>query len=375
MRILQVITELRPGGAERVVADLSAGLVARGHEVRVTALKPLPAASPILTDLAVANVPVSSLNLTAVAPWRLWRLRRALAAWQPDVVHAHLVHANLCSRLASPAPPRPWRLVNTVHICERRPGKQWHFLADRWTYGRCDVQTAVSQAVRDFHAARIRVRPACLPVIYNGIRPPGMLTPEQVLDLRREWGVADCATVLGAVGRLDWQKGFDLLLRLLPDLGRIMPEGERWGLVVLGEGTERAALENLASRSPPAIKVVLPGFRRDAAACIGAFDLFVMPSRYEGFGLTLAEAMCHGVPILASPVDSLPELLAGYPNGRLADFAAPDDAAIAAVLDLIRHDARTPACRFSLDAMVDAYCALYTGQAACGVSGCERACT
>jgi glycosyltransferase involved in cell wall biosynthesis len=161
------------------------------------------------------------------------------------------------------------------------------------------------------------------------------------------------------VGRLDWQKGFDLLLRLLPDLGRDVPDGQRWGLVILGEGIERAALEALALRSPQAIRVVLPGFRKDAAACIGAFDLFVMPSRYEGFGLTLAEAMCHGVPILASPVDSLPELLEGYPNARLADFAADDCAAIAAMLELVEHAERTPACPFTLDAMVEAYSALY----------------
>ena len=361
MRILQVITELRPGGAERIVADLSAGLVARGHAVRVVSLKPLPASSPILDDLAAAGVPVASLNLTAFAPWRAWRLRRELAAWRPDIVHAHLLHANLVSRLAAPR-RRSWRLVNTVHICERRVGRWWHFLLDRWTFSRCDVQTAVSRAVRDFHAARIGVAPERVPVVYNGIRPVGQLTSEQVQGLRREWGVAECAKVLGMVGRLDWQKGFDLMLRLLPDLGRNMSDTKRWGLVILGEGTERAALEALALRSPQAIKVVLPGFRKDAAACIGAFDLFVMPSRYEGFGLTLAEAMCHGVPILASTVDSLPELLVGYPNAHLADFAVDDCGAVAATLDLIEHTERTPACRFTLDAMVDAYGAVYVGQ-------------
>lgn len=362
MRIVQVITGLFAGGAERVVADLSAGLRARGHEVTVVSLQPLPAASPALETLRSAQVPVRSLNLTKAAPWRWFGLGRVLREQQPELVHAHLIHANLASRLTGQRQARAWRVVNTVHIAERRPGKGWHFLLDRRTLARCDLQTAVSRAVRDFHAARLGVPPVSMPVVYNGIRAPRRLTAAEIATLRQTWGVADCARVIGAVGRLDWQKGFDRFLKRLPELGAALPSGERWGVVILGEGRERPRLEKLALRSPQNMRVRLPGFRADAADGIAAFDLFVMPSRYEGFGLTLAEAMAHGVPVLASDIDSLPELLEGYANGATLDFeAVANDRLVGELRRLAARTEHTPSLRFTLDGMVDEYLGVYDG--------------
>ena len=360
MKIVQVITGLFAGGAERVVADLSVGLRTRGHEVTLISLQPLPLSSPALAALRSAQVPVQSLGLTRTTPWRLFALGRLLRQLSPELVHAHLIHANLASRLATPRQRRPWLLVNSVHIAERRPGKSWHFLLDRQTLSRCDVQTAVSAAVRDFHAARLGVPAESMPVLYNGIRAPRRLAVAEIAALRQGWGVADCTRVIGGVGRLDWQKGFDRLLESLPALAAALPPGERWGVVILGEGAERARLEKLALRSPQNVLVRLPGFRPDAADCVGAFDLFVMPSRYEGFGLTLAEAMAHGAPVLASGVDSLPELLAGYANGGTWDFTQPAAAPLAdEIRRLAARTERTPSLRFTLDAMVDGYLRLY----------------
>lgn len=358
MKIVQVITGLYPGGAERVAAELSIGLRQRRHTVTVVSLQPLPERSAILDDLRDAKIPIQSLNVTKLRPWRALRLGRVLRDLEPDLVHAHLIHANLASRLV--ARRRAWRLVNTVHIAERRPGKGWHFLLDRWTFGRCDAQTVVSQAVRDFLAPRLRVPPDALPVVYNGIRPPRRLLPVEITCLRKEWEMADCTRVIGSVGRLDWQKGYDRLLDALPVLGAEVPEGERWGIVILGNGPQLAALEELAARCPDNLHVCLPGYRRDAAECIGAFDLFVMPSRYEGFGLTLVEAMAQGVPVLAAKVDSLPELLAGYPGGRVVDLERADEVELAdAVATAAAQSPGTPVCKFTVAAMVEGYLKVY----------------
>ena len=385
MRILHLITELMPGGAERMVIELCRGQLAAGHAVAVCALKPLCADSPVVAELRTLGVPVSSLQLTAAAPWRAWGLRRRLRELAPDIVHAHLFHASLVARLNAGG-RRRWKLVNTVHICERRTGKGWQFWLERLTLGRCDALTAVSRAVRDFMAVKLGVGGERIHLIPNGIQLPRTPDAAAVARWRAEWGVAECATVLGMVGRLDWQKGFDRVLELLPELARCVPPGETWALVILGEGKERAALErladagaadtkNLASRrhcvtaSPTAcaihhsefpFKVVLPGFRADAAACIGAFDLFLMPSRYEGFGLTLAEAMAHGVPVLASKADSLPELLEGYGNGAVAEFAAENRAGLVAeIVRLAAVRTRTPHAPYTVERMLAAYEALY----------------
>ena len=319
MRLAQVITSLEHGGAERVVTDLCLAAAARGDAVLAVSLQPLPppGRDTLVCGLRNAGVTVAALGLTKCRPWRLLRLRRLLAEWRPDVVHAHLFHAALAARLAAPSARRPWKLLETVHIADRRPGLGWRFWLDRRTLNRCDALVAVSGAARDFHAGRLGVSPARFQVIPNGIRPPVRPAADAVARWRAEWGLAGCARVIGTVGRLVPQKGFDQLLALLPELAPQVPAGERWGVVILGEGPERPRLEKLARLAPPErVAVALPGYRPDAADCIGAFDLFVMPSRYEGYGLVLAEAMGHGVPVLAAAVDSLPELLAGYPNGR-----------------------------------------------------------
>jgi hypothetical protein len=127
MRILQVITELRPAGAERIVQTLSSGLTTAGHEVKVVSLRPQPKESFIVDRLKAAKIPVESLNVTKATPWRLARIRRTVSDFRPDIVHAHLIHANLATRLFRPSSVP---LVNTLHIAERRPGKTWHFF---WT--------------------------------------------------------------------------------------------------------------------------------------------------------------------------------------------------------------------------------------------------
>jgi len=364
VKIVQLITELRPAGAERIVLELAAGLKRRGHEVAVVSLRPLPSApaeSGIVERLRALAIPVRSLGVTRAAPWRAARLRRELRGLAPDVVHAHLFHANLVSRLFRA--PRPCRLVNTVHIAERRRGRSWQFWLDRLTLSRCDAQTAVSRAVAAYHSRRLGVAAGRLSVVYNGVPPPPRLRRDEICELRKTWRFEAAVKVIGSVGRLDWQKGYDRLMALLPALSQRIPPGETWGVVILGEGPQRECLEPLAAAAPRNLLVRLPGFRPDAAACIGAFDLFVMPSRYEGFGLTLAEAMAHGVPAVTSLADSLPELLEAYPNGEAVpcDPARPEPFVEACLRGLARGPCPgvTP---FDLDAMLDGYERVYAGR-------------
>lgn len=359
MKILQVITELTPAGAERIVCELSKGLAAKGHTVCVVSLKPLPHNDAILRELKEAEIEVDSLGMGRFSLWKIGNLRKIIKRWKPDIVHSHLIHPNIIARFAKKRSSVPFKLINTVHIAERRPGKWWHFFLDRITYSLCDCQTAVSKAVRDFHSRKIEKSPELMPVIYNGIKTPKILSSQEIKKLRDEWGFDDCSKVLGSVGRLDWQKGYDQFLQLLPEISANIPENEKWGIVILGEGKQRAELERLANSAKfQKFKIILPGFRKDAADCIGAFDLFVMPSRYEGFGLTLVEAMGHGVPVLASNVDSLPELMSYYENGKCVDFS--DKLKVEkGIFDLIDKPVSAPLTRFSIDKMVNEYADLY----------------
>ncbi len=363
MTILQIITELEPAGAERIVAELSKGLKRKGHRVIVVSLRPANQESVIVRELQQSRIPVKSLLISKPTFWRYRKLEAIIEETRPDVVHAHLFHANIITRLCVLG-KRHFRLINTVHIVERRPGKWWHFLLDRLTFWRCDCQTAVSLAVQRYHSGKIGVAPACIPVVYNGIPAPRIVSLGQRKKLRREWGVDACNVVIGSVGRLNRQKGYDLLLMMLPQIAAALAKSAKkkvkLGLVILGQGPERQRLEVLARNHCPAdVTVVLPGYRADASRCIGAFDLFVMPSRYEGFGLTLIEAMAHGVPILTSNVDSLPELLENYPKGAAVSFTASTDHVVSEMRRLLTGRRRTPRIRFTTEKMVNAYLRVY----------------
>jgi glycosyltransferase involved in cell wall biosynthesis len=359
MRIVQIITELRPAGAERIVLELSLGVKARGNHLEVVSLMPLPDRSPIVSELRGADIPIHTLNLGKQTPWRIIPLRSLLNRIGPDIVHAHLFHANIASRLGGRR--RSYKLVNSVHVAERRRGRGWQFLIDRATKGLFDSQTAVSKAVQIFHARRIGVEPKTMPVIYNGIRQQTQLTPSEIGDLRRKWGLEGCSRVMGSVGRLVKQKGYDILLGMSTTIAENVPSGEKWGLVIIGDGPQASQLEHLAARAPENLRVHLAGFREDAARCVGAFDLFLMPSRFEGFGLTLVEAMAQGTPVLTSDVDSLPEIATQYPHGQVIDFSLKNQERIADAISraLKKPPERHPVHLFTTDKMVEGYLGLY----------------
>ena len=359
MKIVQLINSLEPAGAERVMADLSRGLAARGHEVRVVTLQPLPPTSPVRDDLDGAGIPYTSLEVTKSKPWRIKRLQGEVAAFAPGVVHAHLFHSALAARLT--VSPRETVRIDTNHGIDRQA---WRARALALTWGRIHRMTAVSEAVARDYERRIGLARGEIVTVPNGIHPPAPLSPEERVALRREWGFDDTTIVLGGVGRLYPEKGFDRLLALLSPLAGALHPGERVGVVLLGEGPERARLEALAAAAPAGVTVHLPGFRADAARAAGAFDVFVMPSRWEGYGLVLAEAMTHGLPAVVQPVDSIPEVIAGYAPGRQVDFTDPD-ATVAALLAAGRTPGtRSPRVRNTVDDMVEGYLAVYAAAGA-----------
>ncbi|MEI3040644.1 MAG: glycosyltransferase family 4 protein [Victivallales bacterium] len=360
MKILQILTELGPGGAERVALDLSAELLRRGHDVSLVVLKS-PPKNRALADrfLALRIVPEYLHMDRASELYRLYFLRKSIQRIAPDVCHSHLMHPNLCARLAMAGLGIP--LLNTVHISERRPGKGIYFALDRLTFPLCSACNAVSFASARFHEEMTGLETGTISVIYNGVNPVPPPAPDYLSTLKHRWGLDGCSRIIGSVGRLDFQKGYDLLLSLLPELSARVPAGERWGIVIVGEGPEMESLRALAAKAPANLTVVLPGFLDSARQAVFLFDAFVMPSRYEGYGLVLAEAMTTGVPVVVNPVDSLPELCRFYRNHAMADFESPErKAETAAILaESVCRPKCSPQVISRKDEMADRYIRLY----------------
>ncbi len=330
MKVLFVITGLFPGGAEKIVLEMVRPLLKAGHQAAVVSLQKEPASDvrAIVDQLEQLGVRPYFLNLSGFRFFRIFRLLRIIRQEAPDIVHSHLMHANLAARLIRLF--SRFTLVNTIHIAERRPNLKVRLLfrLDRLSFRLADVCTAVSAAAARFHEQRCGLPEGSVRVIYNGSDPVCPKNPADIAAMKRRWGLDNAAKIIGSVGRLDQQKGYDLFLMSLPSLAALIPAGERWGILLIGDGPEREKLEKQAKvieRDFPMLRIVFPGYLPDAAAWLPVLDLFVMPSRYEGFGLTLTEALSFGIPALCSQADSLPELCAWSPENTLtADFTGPD---------------------------------------------------
>ena len=346
MRVLHVHRMRGIGGSERHLLALLPALAERGIEPVFVGLDdPAWRADDFYDALQVPAIRIPAPR--DVDPLLLVRVVRAL---RTDIVHTHLVHADLYGGVA--AKLRGARLVSTKHNDDPfRVGPFRH--VERGLSRLADRVIAITDALRDFTVDRVGVDAKKVETIHYGLD-----------DLPAAWGVNPPddvpagARVLLSVARLTGQKGVDVAVRALP----LLPDDTV--LVVLGEGPERATLEALARELGVADRVFLPGRVPDVAAWLRRATVFVHPARWEGFGLGVLEAMLAGLPVVASRVSSLPELVI---DGETGVLVPPDDASALALgvakaleLPLLGNAGRERAKReFSVARMADRTAELY----------------
>lgn len=332
MRIAFLITELTPAGAEKVVAQTALYLQKKGVESHIISLlkRPEGEKGSLAELLEKEGITLTFLNGGKQnLPLLFFRLYSVLKRIDPTVIHAHLIHPILLARLVNLFTGK--KLVNTLHIAEKRKGKGIFFFLDRLTFSLCDAYTGVSEAAATFQEEKLHLPKGSLLVIPNGSNAVIPHSAALMEEKKKEWKLEDCTKIAGAFGRLDYQKGYDLFLSALPLIAQKIPEGEKYGFLFMGEGPEGEKLRaraQLLEREYPNIRIAFPGFVPEAAKYGKMLDLFLMPSRYEGYGLALAESFSLGVPALHSGVDSLPEICNGYPGSSIqTDFTRKEESA------------------------------------------------
>ena len=352
MKIVFLLTEVAVGGAERVVLDLCTQYKAQFHKVSVISLKSVKKDDIMVQAFHKEGIKIYSLNVDKKHFWRVLGLKRLVYALAPNIVSSHLFHPNLLSRLL--LGNRNFKLVNTIHIMEIRPSQKWRFIADYLTFRSADLYTAVSQAAADFQEKALRLRKGTVKVIRNGIRPVKLLNTDDIAELRSKWGVDDCDYVLGSVGRLNHQKGYDLLLNMTDKICNEI-KNRRIGLVFIGDGPELENLKKLAQKAPHRMKIVFAGYSANAASECGAFDVFLMPSRFEGFGLTFIEAQAHGMPCVVQNIPPLAEIAAHYPNAILTDFEHTPYVAAQNIADAVKKQRLAAVYVPTIEKMAETY--------------------
>jgi glycosyltransferase involved in cell wall biosynthesis len=304
MRVVHVHRMRGIGGSERHLLTLLPALAERGVEPLFVGLDdPDWDARDFYDALRVPAIRIPAPR--DLDPLLLLRLARALRA---DVVHTHLVHADLYGAVA--ARLRGAALVSTKHNDD--PFRLGAFRYVERALGRAANRViTITDALRRFTIEEVGLRPDKVETIHYGMD-----------DLPAAWGdnppddVPDGARILLAVARLTPQKGIDVAIRALPLLS------DDTVLVVLGEGPERDVLGRLAHELGVDHRVRLAGRVPDVAAWLRRATLLVHPARWEGFGLGVLEGMLAGLPIVASNVSSLPELVV---DGETGILVLPND--------------------------------------------------
>lgn len=321
-RVLHVIHTDGLSGAERHLAQLVGDLRELGWAANVlVATKRQTQVAGFVELLQEAGAGVRVLHTPLdVSPRLGLALARELRGGRYDVVHSHLVHADWHAGLVGLLGHRA-ALVSTKHNHDPfRTGRAFRLVERTWI-ARSQATIAISQSLADFIERWSGWRPA---VVRYGLSPGPPPPPVPRGGLGRK---------LLAVGRLERQKGHDVLIDAV---AQAIAGGADLRLDICGEGSQRASLQARIERRGVGDRVRLLGQRDDAQRLMLEADALVHPARWEGFGLVLLEAMRAGLPIIATRVGAIPEVVADASSGLLIE---PEDAAgLAAAMARVAED-------------------------------------
>lgn len=362
-RIMFVTTSIMRGGAETQVFLLARALASRGYAVHVVSMREPEA---YVQELAESNIPLTSLRMRSGVPdpRALLRLARVVRQWQPDVVHGHMVHANLLARLTRLLAPVRVLLTTAHNLTE---GARWRELAYRWTDSLTTLSTNVCQAAVDRFVEVGATPPGRMLSMPNGLELEPFRPDAAARERLRNELSADARFVWLAVGRLEAQKDYPTMLAAARDVLAHEPDLMLW---IVGTGPDRRALD--ATRDAfglPADQIVFLGARGDVADLMRAADGYLMSSAWEGLPMVLLEASAAHLPIVATAVGGNSDIVIDGATGLLTP-PADSEALAEAMVKVMRmsREARADLGRaahanvdanFRLDRVVDRWEGLY----------------
>ena len=353
MKIMQVIPYFCFGGAETMCENLTYALTAMGHDVTVVSL--ISDRTPIAGRMEENGIRIHyldkklGLDLSMIP-----RLIRIMQKEKPDVVHTHLnviKYAAIAARLCG------IRCVHTVHNVahEEAEGRLQKITNTIYFRRGWAVPVALSPKVRETILSFYGLKEEQVPMIYNGV-DLGKCCPKE------KHTVGKPARLLH-VGRFNEQKNHDGLLRAFQSLLKQIPQCK---LHLVGDGELKAEMETLACTLGVAQQVVFCGSQSDVHPYLQEADLCLLPSNYEGMPMTIIEAMGTGLPIVATAVGGVPDMVEDGVSALLTtcDVTAVCEACIRLLEDAelratMGKNAHARSSLFSAQEMARRYCEIY----------------
>lgn len=327
-RVLYLAHTFGVGGAEEMALNLMRHLPERFAPAACA----IGEAGALGRELRETGASFAALGLSPGLrrPSDLLRLRDFVFTADPAIVHTFLLTASLYGRLAALLAGVPIVIGTEVNVyAQKRP---LHRLAERWLMRGTDAVVTSAASVREFYVNQIGADPAKVEVIYNAVDWSRLDTTMARAEVRRAIGVPDGAPAIGIIARLTEQKAHRVLFDAVagrPDLASVH-------VVVVGDGELAADLRRRATAIGLNGRVHFLGARRDLGNLLSAFDVFVMPSLWEGLPLSLVLAMGAGLPVVATRVAGIPEVVEHETTGLLVEPG--DAAALGGALARVVHD-------------------------------------
>ncbi len=326
LSILLVGTQMALGGAQRLLLDQAHWFQTHGHRVAAAFFYDKQGLSKTWGEAAA--YPLFTLSrIGASGDWlaRAVGLLTAMGSlWKRlrnekfDVVETFTYDSNLLALPLAWLAGVPVRIATHHGIIEGFPRLLERLHSSLVNVGVASILVNVSRKVLE-QAAAAGIRREHMTVIPNGI-PTTEANPNQRVATRREFGLADDAVLVISVGRLVYQKGHEYLIQAMPAVVTRFPTVQ---VLICGEGPLRSQLEIQIARLDLGAHVHLLGNRLDIARFLAAADIFVLPSRWEGLPVALLEAMDAGLPVVATGVEGVEEVINKDSQGMLI---APEDA-------------------------------------------------
>lgn len=328
-RILFVITKANFGGAQQYVLELAAAAKTRGNEVAV-AVGSEGTLTGRLEALGVQVFITAGLqrDISLLKEWRAFRsLLSVMREWRPEVVHINSSKAGVLGSLAARIARVP-RIIFTAHGWPFFEDRSWLWRAMAWKLSWYTVllsHRTICVSEYDRTHARFPLLKSKLVRIYNGVEKPYLFAREEARSLlfsfqEREAHRDDLHLV--AIGELHPNKNLETLLYALAALKRT-DSSMRFFLTLMGSGELEAHLQRMVRDRGLESRVHFAGFVNDPYNYLAAFDVLVMPSKKEGLPFTLLYGLAAGIPMIASRVGGIPEILTNAPHGQLIDPKRP----------------------------------------------------
>lgn len=359
MKVLNIISGLGRGGAEILLKESLPFMKKKGVDSTILSLS--MERDALVNELIEDGINVYKTGLNNVySPRQIFKIEKYLRGY--DLIHTHLLPAQYWTILAKIISNNKTPIVTTEHSTNnKRRGKKLFKITDKFIYDKYDKIICISQATKRNLDEWLPNLSAKSTVIYNGINLDKfkMAKPYSTNELLKGVTIDENIKLILMTGRLDIPKDHNTLIKAIS----LLPN--EFHLVLVGRGRLKNKMMSLSKELEISHRVHFLGYRSDVERIMKSVDVYVQSSHWEGFGIAALEAMASGVPVIASDVDGLTEVVKDggllFPKGdyialakRIKDIFDSEEK-----YNHIANKCKLKSERFSIEKMVDEYLKTY----------------